>query len=171
MKRMLLLILILSIFLPLTVAGQSFKSEAKTPSPEALAAAHKACTDLFANLAAGKTEEIAKWITDELGYTRDAASKMTLKNDFKSKLDLVVASPPVTPYGTLSGYDLLDESYLPNSNRYFRFVFISYHEAAPLIWEFRVYVKPDGKVALNHVEWSEKNHFEYMPSPEIRWVR
>jgi hypothetical protein len=64
MKRLLLLILTLSILLPLTVAAQSFKSEAKTPSPEALAAAHKACTDLFANLAAGKTEEIAKSLTN-----------------------------------------------------------------------------------------------------------
>jgi hypothetical protein len=168
-KRLLWLIDAYSMFLPLTIAAQSFKPDAKTPSPEALAAAHKVCTDVFSNLAAGKTEEIATWITDELGYTSDAASKMTMKNNFKSKLDLVIASPPVTPYGKLSGYDLLDESYLPNSSRYFRFVFISYHEAAPLIWEFRFYVKPDGKVALNHVEWSEKNPFEYMSCPEMRY--
>jgi hypothetical protein len=169
MKRLHFLVLTLSMLFPLTLTSQSVKPEAKTPSPEALAAAHKVCTDLFSNLAAGKTEEIATWITNELGYTNDAASKMTLKNNFKSKLDLVVASPPVTPYGKLSGYDLLDESYLPNSKRYFRLTFISYHEGAPLIWEFRFYVKPDGKVLLNHLEWSEKNPFEYMSTPEMRY--
>ena len=75
--------LTLPMIFPLTVASQSSKSEAKTPSVEALSAARKACTDLFSNLAAGKTEEIARWITNEIGYTRDAASRMTLKSDFK----------------------------------------------------------------------------------------
>ena len=90
-----------------------------------------------------------------------------MKNDFKSKLDLVITSPPVTPYGKLSGYDLIDEAYLPNSNRYFRLVYISYHEGAPLLWEFRFYVKPDGKIALNYIVWSEKNPFEYMSNAEM----
>jgi hypothetical protein len=167
MKRLYFVAVALSIFFPLTTAAQSFKPEVKTPTPEALAAARKACTDLFTSLAAGKTEEIATWITNELGYMRDPASRMSLKNEFKSKLDLVVASPPVTPYGKLSGYDLIDESYLPNSSRYFRMTYISYHEAAPLIWEFRFYVKPDGKVALNYIIWSEKNPFEYLSSPDM----
>src|SRR5713226_9401819 len=134
MKKFYFLALTLSILLPLNIAAQSFKPGVKTPSLEALTAARKACADLFSNLAAGKTEEIATWITNELGYTRDPASKMTLRNDFKSKFDLVTASPPVTPYGKLSGYDLIEEAYLPNSNRYFRMIYISYHEGAPLIW-------------------------------------
>ena len=168
MKRFYFWALALPMVFPLTVASQSSKAEVKAPSAEAVSAARKACTDLFSNLAAGKTDEIATWITNEIGYTRDAASRMTLKSDFKSKLDLVIASPPVTPYGKLSGYDLIDEAYLPNSNRYFRLTYISYHEAAPLIWEFRFYVKPDGKPALNYIVWSEKNPFEYMSAPEMR---
>jgi hypothetical protein len=93
---------------------------------------------------------------------------MFLKNEFKSKLDLVVASPPVTPYGKLSGYDLLDRSYLASGNRYFRMIYISYHEAGPLVWKFRFSVKLDGKVALNYRVWSEKNPFEYLSSLEMR---
>jgi hypothetical protein len=167
MKTILYLILTLSIVFSPPLAAQSFKSEIKTPNPDALASARKACTDLFSNLAAGKTEEIASWISNEVGYTRNSADKMTMKSDFKSKLDLVVTSPPVTPYGKLSGYDLINETYLPNSNRYFRLVYISYHEGAPLIWEFRFYVKADGKVALNYIVWSEKNPFEYMSNAEM----
>jgi hypothetical protein len=167
MKTILFLLLTLSIVFSSRVAAQSPKSETKTPNPEALASARKACIDLFSNLAAGKTEEIATWISNEIGYMRDPANRITMKNDFKSKLDLVITGPPVTPYGKLSGYDLIDETYLPNSNRYFRLVYISYHEGAPLIWEFRFYVKPDGKVALNYIVWSEKNPFEYMSNAEM----
>ena len=167
MKKIYSLIFALSLVIPLCAAVQSFKPQMKVPNAEALAIARKSCTDLFDKLEAEKTEEIAPWFTNELGYTRDPASKMTLKNEFKSKLDLIIASPPVTPYGKLSGYDLLDEAYLPNSNRFFRMIYISYHERAPLIWEFRFYVKPDGKPALNYIIWSEKNPFEYLSSLQV----
>lgn len=167
MKSILFLLLSLLIVVSLPTVAQSPKQETKTPNPEALSAARKACTDLFTNLATGKTEEIATWIANEIGYTRDPANRIILKNDFKSKLDLVITSPPVTPYGKLSGYDLIDEAYLPNSNRFFRLVYISYHEGAPLIWEFRFYIKPDGKVALNYIVWSEKNPFEYMSNTDM----
>ena len=143
----------------------------KTPSREALYEAHKDCADLFANLSNGNTEEAARWITDEVGYTRDDEAKAAMRDSFRQKLDSVIASPPASPYGKLSGYDLLEESYLPNSPRYFRLAFISYHEAAPLVWEFRFYVRPDGHVALENVEWSEKNPFEYMATPEMLYPK
>ncbi len=143
----------------------------KTPSREALYEAHKDCADLFANLASGNTEEAARWITDEVGYTRDDDAKQQMRDSFRQKLDAVLTSPPASPYGKLSGYDLLEESYLPNSARYFRLVFISYQEAAPLVWEFRFYVRPDGHVALENVEWSEKNPFEYMATPEMLYPK
>jgi hypothetical protein len=144
---------------------------AKTPPREALYEAHKDCADLFANLSNGNTEEAARWITDEVGYTRDDEAKAAMRDSFRQKLDAVIASPPASPYGKLSGYDLLEESYLPNSPRYFRLAFISYHEAAPLVWEFRFYVRPDGHVALENVEWSEKNPFEYMATPEMLYPK
>jgi hypothetical protein len=143
----------------------------KTPSRESLYEAHKDCADLFANLANGNTEEAARWITDEVGYTRDDEAKAAMRESFRQKLDAVIASPPASPYGKLSGYDLLEESYLPNSARYFRLAFISYHESAPLVWEFRFYVRPDGHVALENVEWSEKNPFEYMATPEMLYPK
>ena len=143
----------------------------KTPSREALYEAHKDCADLFASLSNGNTEEAARWITDEVGYTRDDEAKQQMRDSFRQKLDSVIASPPASPYGKLSGYDLLEESYLPNSPRYFRLAFISYHEAAPLVWEFRFYARPDGHVALENVEWSEKNPFEYMATPEMLYPK
>jgi hypothetical protein len=165
-----LVVLSLTLF-PFAATPQSSKQAAKTPSPEALAAAHKASTEVFSKLSAGKSEEVAAWIADEIGYTRDPASKITLKNDFKNKLDLIMTSPPVTPYGKISGYDLISESYLPNSSRYFRLIYISYHEGAPLIWEFRYYVKQDGKIVLNYIQWSETNPFEFIAKPEISELR
>lgn len=150
--------------------AQSPKAETKKPSQESLAAAYKAATDIFTKLSAGKTEEVAAWIAEEIGYTRDPASRMTLKGDFKNKLDLIMTSPPVTPYGKISGYDLINESYLPNSSRYFRLIYITYHEDAPLIWEFRYYVKPDGKIALSYIQWSEANPFEFVTRPEVNSI-
>jgi hypothetical protein len=95
---------------------------------------------------------------------------MTLKDDFKNELDLIMTSPPVTPYGKISRYDLINESYLPNSSRYFRLICISYHKAAPLIWEFRYYVKPDGKIAMSDIQWSETNPFEFVTKPEVSCI-
>jgi len=76
-------------------------------------------------------------------------------------------SPPQSSYGKLDGYDLMDESYLPGSVRYFRLTYISYHEGAPLIWQFRFYVKPNGKIALNYITWSEKNPFEFLSTSDM----
>lgn len=153
--------------------AQVYRPETRAPSAEAISAAQKMCTDLFARLKEGKTEAVAEWIVAETAYTRDSATRLNLRNDFKSKLDIALAGPPVSPFGKLTGYDLLDESYLPGSDRYFRLVYISYHEGAPLLWEMRFYVKADGKATLNYLTWSDKNPFEYLSTPEImlpRWL-
>jgi hypothetical protein len=152
-------------------AERSQRGNGKTPSHEVLQEAKKDCADLFGNLANGNTQEAARWMADEVGYTRDDDGKAAMRDDFKGKLDAVIASPPDSPYGKLSGFDLLDESYLPNSARYFRLIYVSYHEGAPLVWQFRFYVKPDGHVALEAVEWSEKNPFEYMATPEMLYPK
>jgi hypothetical protein len=72
--RTALLILSIAIFqkVPFTLSPTA---ESKKPSPESLAAAYRAYTDVFTQLSAGKTEEVASWIADEIGYTRDPASK------------------------------------------------------------------------------------------------
>jgi len=128
----------------------------------ALLSAHKKCATLFDNLKKGKTEDIAGWIIDEMGFAYPAEEKLARKAEFKEKLDAILVSPPVSYYGQLDAYDLIDESYLPGSKRYFRLVYISYHEGGPLLWEFRYYVKGDGTPSLHFVTWTEANPFEYM---------
>ncbi len=153
--------------------AQEFKAELKTPSASALAAARKMCTELFENLKAGKTQEIADWLQAQIGYLDSEANKITNRNKYKSQLDVVLAGPPASPYGKVDGYDLIDEAYLPGTNRYFRFVYMSYHQKAPLIWEFRFYVGPSSQVSLNSFAFSDKNPFEYMSTSDMRlpsWV-
>jgi hypothetical protein len=149
------------------VGAEARRPASITPQPDVLQAAHRMVEDVFANLKAGKTDAIAKWMADQIGYTWDASTRIKNMNDYKSKLDIVVVSPPAGYYGKLDGYDLLQESYLPGTDRYFRSVYISYHEGAPLLWEFRVYVKPDGKVAVSAVSWSDKNPFEYLATSDM----
>ena len=155
-----------------SASAQLYKAEMKAPSAEALSAARKQCMSLFNNLKKGKTEEIAQWMIEEIGYAYSPAEKLSKKNDFQAKLDAVLVSPPVSYYGKIDGFDLVDESYLPGSDRYFRFVYISYHEGAPLLWEFRFYVKKDGAPTLHFITWSEANPFEYMSTSDMllpRW--
>ena len=129
---------------------------------------------LFANLKAGESEKIAQWIVNELGFTWDATTKVQNMNDYKAKMDIIKISPPQGSFGALAGYDLIEESYLPGSDRYFRTTYISYQEGAPLIWEFRFYVKPDGRVSLSFIGWNPQNPFEYLAKPDMqleRWYK
>jgi hypothetical protein len=154
--------------------AQLFKPELKVPKADALSAARKTCTDMFAKLKDGQSEAIAAWIVEQVAFSRDEASKLNLKNDFRSKLELVLANPPVSPYGTLAGYDLVDEAYVPGSDRYFRLTYMTYHQRAPLLWEFRFYVKPDGVVSLHYISWNETNPFEFLATSDMmlpRWSR
>ena len=161
------LIVVLATLMPLSVQAQLFKAEMKVPNAEVLSAARGMCTDLFKKLGDGKTEEIAKWIVDQVGYTNSASEKMQNLSNFKLQLDLVLVSPPENAYGTLDGYDLIDESYLPGSDRFFRLVYLSYHEGAPLVWEFRFYVKPGNKVILNSIQWTPENPFTFMSTSDM----
>jgi len=154
-------------FQPISISAQTTRPQIKRPAEEVIANARKMMEELFADLKAGKSEKIAKWMIDQIGYAWDASTKLQNMNEYKSKLDIILLSPPANAYGKLDGYDLLDESFLPGSDRYFRLTYISYHEGAPLIWEFRFYVKPDRKVALNYIGWSEKNPFEYISTSEM----
>ncbi len=165
---------VLAAFAGTLAHAQLFKPEMKVPNAEALSAARKICTDIFAKVKDGQSEVIAAWIVDQIAFARDAAAKLNLKSDLKSKLDLIIANPPIGPYGTLSGFDQIDEAYVPGSDRYFRLTYLTYHQRAPLLWEFRFYVKPDGGVGLHFVTWSEKNPFEYLSTPDMllpRWTK
>jgi len=149
------------------LTGQTFKRETRIPKDNVLNQAREMTVQVFFNLKNGESEKLAKWIVEQIGYTWDASSKVTQTNDFKSKLDVILLDPPASPYGKLDKYDLIDESYLPGSDRYFRMSYISYHQGAPLIWEFRFYVKPDGIVTLNNITWTEDDPFEYLSTNEM----
>lgn len=148
-------------------SAQLFKAEMKVPKAEALSSARKTCTDMFAKLKEGQSEAIAVWIVEQVAFSRDEGTKLNLRNDFKSKLDLVIANPPIGPYGTLAGYDLIDEAYVPGTDRYFRLTYMTYHQRSPLLWEFRFYVKPDGTISLHYIAWNETNPFEFLSTSDM----
>ena len=169
-----MLIAVLVILIPTPGQAQSVPPQMKMPSGQSLARAHKMAEQLFENLEAGKNEVIAQWIVDQVGYAWDAATRIQNLNNFKSKLDILRVSPPESSHGKLGGYDLLEESYLPGSDRFFRTTYLSYHEGAPLIWEFRFYVTPEDKLTLNYIKWDPGNPFEYLAKSDMqleRWYK
>lgn len=169
-KAVMVFALVLSAPVP-TLQAQLQKPRLVTPSADSVAAAYKMADGLFANLKAGKNEEIAKWLVEQVGYAWDAQTKIKNMNEYKAKLDMILLSPPAAQYGKMSGYDLIEESSLPGTDRYFRLTYVSYHEGAPLVWEFRFYVKPDGKLALSSCGWSDKNPFEYLSTGDMQLLR
>ena len=155
-------------FLPASLRAETLQGETQKPSDEVVAEARRMAEVVFANLKEGKTEEIAKWATSQLGAGKDAATKLQETSAMKSALDILLLSPPEGGFGKLDGYDLIDESYLPGSNRYFRLSYIGYHEVNPMVWEFRFYVRPKEKVALNFMVWSPGNPFAYLSTSDMR---
>jgi len=152
-------------------AAEVVKPKNMVPSATVVSAAYKMAESVFASLKEGKTEEIAKWLVDQVGPSWDAQTKVKNSGDYRTKLDMILVSPPGGTYGKLDSFDLIEESALPGTDRYFRLTYITYHEAAPLLWEFRFYVKPDGKLALKYCGWSDKNPFEYLSTTDMQIQR
>ena len=153
------------------LAAEVVKPKNVTPSATAVSAAYKMAEGLFENLKAGKSDDISKWLVEQVGSSWDAQTKVKNAADYKGKLEMILMSPPSGTYGKLDSYDLIEESGLPGTDRYFRLTFMTYHEVAPLIWELRFYVKPDGKVALKYCGWSDKNPFEYLSTSDMQIQR
>ena len=152
-------------------AAEVVKPKNMVPNATLVSAAYKVAEGVFNNLKEGKTEDIAKWLVDQIGPSWDAQTKVKNSGDYRTKLDMILVSPPSGTYGKLDSFDLIEESALPGTDRYFRLTYISYHEAAPLIWEFRFYVKPDGKLRLTYCGWSDKNPFEYLSTSDMQLQR
>jgi len=169
--RLATLVLGVALAFPTHLRAQLDKPRIMTPSADLVSAAYKMAEGIFANLKSGKSEDIARGLVEQIGYAWDAGTKIQKVNDFKSKLDMILLSPPAGSYGKMSGYDLIEESSLPGTDSYFRLTYISYHEGAPLVWEFRFYVKPDGKLALSACMWSDKNPFEYLSTADMQLLR
>jgi hypothetical protein len=160
MKHTLILLLLASTCL--SVQAQIHRHSDRKPTQEAIQAAYKLADQVFTNLKVNKTQEVADWMVAEIGKTWDASTKLRNTNEYKSKLDAIAISPPAGTWGKLDGYDLIDETYLPGSDRLFRLVYISYHEGAPVLWEFRFYVTNTRDVTLNALAWIVKDPFEFL---------
>lgn len=160
MRNIGILLLLTSVVLP--VQGQVHRHSDKKPTLESIQTAYKMAEEVFANLKANKTQEVADWMVSQIGKTWDASTKLRNTNEYKSKLDAIAISPPAGDWGKLSGYDLIDETYLPGSDRFFRLLYISYHEGAPVLWEFRFYVTNAHDVTLNAMSWVVKDPFEFL---------
>lgn len=139
----------------------------KIPKPEYLSDAKKMAATFFENLKKQKHKENADFIVNSLGQTWDESKKIAERNDYMAKFEIISLAPPKGVYGSMDGYDLIEEGFLSGSDRYFRHTYIAYHQGSILIYEFRFYVDSKEKVTLHYIGWSEKNPFEYMSTPDM----
>lgn len=156
-----------SVLLLGTTAAAQVRGTIGEPATEALAQAHQLCSGWFDLLTQGKTEEVAQAVTEQVSVAKSPSERIQTLNELKSSLDIILAGPPTSAYGAIDGYALLEQSYLPGTDRCFRFTFMTYHTDAPLLWEFRWYVKPNGTVVLSNVTWSGDNPFAYMSTTDM----
>ncbi|ASB49155.1 hypothetical protein [Alkalitalea saponilacus] len=167
MKKTIYIFLILAMIIPVsTLYGQNLNLN-KTPKKEHLAAAKELAKKIFDNLANKNHQEIANFIVDNIGFNWDESRRISSRNDYLSKLEILSLKPPMGVFGDLFGYDLIEEAFLMGSDRYFRHTYLSYHEGSLLIWEFRFYVNKDGNTTLHYIGWSDNNPFEYMSTPDM----
>jgi len=139
----------------------------KVPKPEYLDEAKKIANTFFENFRNKKHKENADFIVNNLGKNWDESKKISERNDYLAKFEIISLKPPKGVYGALDGFDLIEQGFLKGSNRYFRHTYIGYHEGSILIYEFRFYVNSKAKVTLHYIGWSEKNPFEYMSTPDM----
>src|SRR6185436_3165444 len=81
--------------------GQVGKPRIVTPDAKAVSAAYKMAESVFDQLKAGKNEDLAKWLTDQIGFAWDASKKVQNTSEYKTKLDMIMLSPPSGNYGKL----------------------------------------------------------------------
>jgi len=157
--------------LTISLFAQNIKAQnldiKKVPKPEYIESAKELAKGIFDNLKKNKNKEIADFIVKSIGYNWDESKKITERNDYLAKLEIISLKPPKGVYGKLFGYDLIEEGFLLGSDRYFRHTYISYHEGSILIWEFRFFVNKKNEVTLHYIGWSDKNPFEYMSTPDM----
>jgi hypothetical protein len=166
MKFYISIFIIVFIFSPLYISAETTTSPEKGKINNQV---NEFIVKFFDDIENKRTEKIAWMIVEETGYYLDKSEKEKIENDYKANLDKIFIEPPKGKYGQYYGYNLINTSYLKGSNRYFRSYYISYHSGAPLVWEFRFYVRPKGELSLNHISWSEKNPFECLSSLDLIW--
>lgn len=165
MKKPLLSLLFIFCFCAVALAqGINYT---KKPSEASIKEAKEIAASLFNDLKSKRHEKIADFIVSNLGASWDSSTRIKNKNDYMAKMEIITMPPPDGIYGTIGGYDLIDEAYLPGSDRYFRHTYITYHDGSKLVWEFRFYVNNKQKVTVDYIGWSEENPFEYLSTPDM----
>lgn len=122
---------------------------------------------LFARLQSGEADALAEWVTDQVHTEVSGTSRMQQFNQFQSQFRMILNGGPGSPYGEMDGYDLIQQSSIPGTNRYFRLLYISYHQAAPLLWEVHFYVKPDAELSITYFQFDGQNPFVYMTTSDM----
>lgn len=158
-------------WLPETALAQSRNPSLRNPSVASFEQADALVDTVFTALEAGDTEFLAAWLNDKVGAYSDAATRVRQINEYRSHLDILLLAPPEGTWGPLAGYDLIQESILPGSDRFFRRLYMAYHEGAPIIWEFLFYVRPDKRVVMYGWNNSPENPFVYLSTPDMLLTR
>jgi len=162
--------IIVFLFSPLYIIAKTTSDSIMSPEEQIVDnQVNEFIVKFFDDIKNKRTEKITWMIVEEIGYTLDQFEKEKAKNEYRADLDKIFIEPPKGKYGEYYGHDLINTSYLPGSNRYLRLYCISYHSGAPLVWEFRFYIKPKGELSLHHISWSEKNPFECLSSLDLIW--
>lgn len=160
----------ISLLIPLFVleVGRVQAQELGNLDPEAVEEAKSIAVDsIFAHLKEGQGDMLANWITDQVHSGASGTSRMEQVNKFKSQFSMITQGSPESPFGEIDGYDLIQKSRLPGTDRYFRLTYMTYHREAPLVWEMHFYVRPDGETGLNYIQFNGKNPFTYMTTSDM----
>ncbi|ALO14562.1 hypothetical protein L21SP5_00894 [Salinivirga cyanobacteriivorans] len=161
------ILLLVAIVLTAGIAGAQNLDLNKVPKLEYLKTAKNMASDFFQRLKEKDHEANADFIIDNLGSAWDESKRISERNDYLNKFQLISIKPPQGVYGDLDGYDLIEQGFLRGSDRYFRHTYMAYFEGNYLIFEFRFYVDGNEKVTLDYIGWSEKNPFEYMSTSDM----
>ena len=148
------------------ILGQNLDLK-KIPNDDYINQAKIISKTFFENLKNKEHKSNADFIVKSIGSTWDESKKISERNSYLSKFEIISMKPPMGVYGDLNGYDLIEQGFLKGSDRYFRHTYLGYFEDSFLLFEFRFYAKSDGKVSLHYIGWSEKNPFEYMSTSDM----
>lgn len=160
--------LLLACTLLFTVPTGAHAQGMNGPELGALEAAKGIVADsIFARLEAGEADALAEWITDQLHSEASGTSRLQQLSNFQSQFRMIAQGGPKTPFGQMEGFDMIQKTALPGTDRYFRLVYLTYHESIPLVWEFHFYVRSGGDVKLSYFKFDGKNPFEYLSTPDM----
>ena len=124
-------------------------------------------TELFARLEAGETDELAEWVTEQTHSEVSGTTRIQSLNQFQSQFRMILTGEMDTPFGAIDGYDIIQVSTLPGTNRYFRLLYMSYHQRAPLLWEVHFYIKPNDELSITYFQFDGQNPFSYMTTSDM----